>query len=182
MSWNIGDKRNLFLELKSKLGPQYTVLKTPITWRWYLDLSSSYRKENWAPQPTPKSKPLCCGKESKDFSFESQCCYQVDKDIIGCNFLWWYSGNLAKITCGSAKVKYNFRLDHLKTCSDKVQTFGIPFARFCNSVQILDSKKLSAEYKNQIWVQFLELNRSSFEVWTQIWVPVFHLKLPLVFF
>ena len=31
MSWNIGDKRNLFLKLKSKLGLYHVVLKTPKT-------------------------------------------------------------------------------------------------------------------------------------------------------
>ena len=31
MSWNIGDKRNLFLKLKSKLGHYHVLLTTPIT-------------------------------------------------------------------------------------------------------------------------------------------------------
>ena len=31
MSWNIGDNRNLFLELKSKLGLYHVVLRTPKT-------------------------------------------------------------------------------------------------------------------------------------------------------
>ena len=31
MSWNIGDNRNLFLKLKSKLGPYHVVLANPKT-------------------------------------------------------------------------------------------------------------------------------------------------------
>ena len=31
MSWNIGDNRNLFLKLKSKLGLYHSVIKTPKT-------------------------------------------------------------------------------------------------------------------------------------------------------
>ena len=31
MSWNVGDNRNLFLKLKSKLGPYHIVFTTPKT-------------------------------------------------------------------------------------------------------------------------------------------------------
>ena len=32
MSWNVGDNRNLFLRLKSKLGLYHAVFTTPITY------------------------------------------------------------------------------------------------------------------------------------------------------
>ena len=39
MSWNIGDNRNLFLKLKSKLGFYHVVLTTPKTFREKLTLT-----------------------------------------------------------------------------------------------------------------------------------------------
>ena len=39
MSWNIGDKRNLFLKLKSKLGLYHVVLTTPKTFPKKLTLT-----------------------------------------------------------------------------------------------------------------------------------------------
>ena len=62
MSWDIGDNRNLFLKLKSKLGLYHVVLTTPKTSREKLTLTVVEKKQLPDIEKTDSQKEISCLK------------------------------------------------------------------------------------------------------------------------
>ena len=62
MSWNIGDKRNLFLKLKSKLGFYHVVLTTPKTSPEKLTLTVVERQQLPDIEKTDSKEEISCLK------------------------------------------------------------------------------------------------------------------------
>ena len=60
MSWNIGDKRNLSLKLKSKLGLHHVVLKTPKTSRENLTLTKVEMQQLPDIEKTDSKEEISC--------------------------------------------------------------------------------------------------------------------------
>ena len=65
MSWNIGDNRNLFLKLKSKLGLSHVVLTTPKTSRDKLTLTVVAKKQLPVIEKTDSKEEISCLKWTK---------------------------------------------------------------------------------------------------------------------
>ena len=62
MSWNIGDNRNLFLKLKSELGPCHVVLTTPKTSPEKLTLTVVEMQQLPDIEKTDSKKEISCLK------------------------------------------------------------------------------------------------------------------------
>ena len=83
MSWNIGDNRNLFLKLKSKLGLYHVVLTTPKTSPEKLTLTV-VEMQRLPNIENPDSKgEISCLKKTKDNGRRKVCVnFQTDTDKL----------------------------------------------------------------------------------------------------
>ena len=83
MSWNIGDNRNLFLKLKSKLGLYHVVLTTPKTSPEKLTLTVVERQQLPDVEKTDSKEELSCLKRTIYTGRRKVCVnFQTDTDKL----------------------------------------------------------------------------------------------------
>ena len=94
MSWNIGDNRNLFLKLKSKLGLYYVVLTTPKTSPEKLTLSVVEKQQLPDIEKTDPKEEISCLKWTTDNGRRKVCVnLQTDTDKLNI-VVYRYKNNL----------------------------------------------------------------------------------------
>ena len=94
MSWNIGDNRNLFLKLKSKLGLYHVILTTPKTSPEKLTLTVVEMQQLPFIEKTDSKKELSCLKWTKYNGRRKVCVnFQTDTDKLNI-VVYRYRNNL----------------------------------------------------------------------------------------
>ena len=94
MSWNIGDNRNLFLKLKSKLGLYHIVLTTPKTSAETLTLTVVEMQQLPYIEKTDSKKEISCLKWTIYNGRRKVCVnFQTDKDKLNI-VVYRYRNNL----------------------------------------------------------------------------------------
>ena len=94
MSWNIGDKRNLFLKLKSKLGFCHVVLTTPKTSLEKFTLTVVEMQQLPDIKKTYSKKEISCLKWTKCNGRKKVCVnFQTDTDTLNI-VVYRYRNNL----------------------------------------------------------------------------------------
>ena len=83
MTWNIGDNRNLFLKLKSKLGLYHVVITTPITSAENFTLTVVEMQQLLNIEKIDSKKEISCLKWTK-YNGRSEVCvnFQTDTDNL----------------------------------------------------------------------------------------------------
>ena len=94
MSWNIGDNRNLFLKLKSKLGLYHVVLTTPKTSPEKLTLTVVEMQQLPDIEKPVSEKEISCLKWTKNNGRRKVCVnFQTDTDKLNI-VVYRYRNNL----------------------------------------------------------------------------------------
>ena len=94
MSWNIGENRNLFLKLKSKLGLYHVVLTTPETFPEKLTLTAVEMQQSPEIEKTDSKEEISCLKWTT-YNGRRKVCVNFQTDTDKSNiFVFRYRNNL----------------------------------------------------------------------------------------